>query len=33
MTANYQEQLKAKVGTLAETGQNIGGKMGGKVKG
>jgi len=32
MAGNYQEQLKSKVGSLAETGQNLGGKVGGKVK-
>ncbi len=32
MAGNYQEQFKSKVGTLAETGQNLGGKVGGKVK-
>jgi hypothetical protein len=32
MAAGYQDQIKAKVGVLAEQGKNIGGNVGGKVK-
>lgn len=32
MAGNYQEQIKSKVGNLAEQGQKVGGKVGGKVK-